>query len=227
MRRVLILVEGQTEERFVKEVLAPEFWSRGILIEATLLVTKRVKDGPNFKGGVTNFDKFRNDANRLLRSASGALVTTMLDYYRLPTDFPGMETRPLNGTPEERVCHVEAAVRERFGSPSNFLPFFSLHEFEAWLFCSCTELPKAMTEPAKQAAFASIIREFNTPEEINERPEYAPSKRIVDLFPAYQKTLHGPLTAGRIGLVAIRAKCPHFDKWLKALEAFGECQNCD
>ncbi len=29
MKRVLVLVEGQTEERFVKDVLAPHLWARG------------------------------------------------------------------------------------------------------------------------------------------------------------------------------------------------------
>jgi len=79
-KRVLILVEGQTEERFVKDVLGPAFFERELFLNATILVTKRVKGGPNFKGGVTNYAKFKNDTQRLLNSAGGALVTTMLDY---------------------------------------------------------------------------------------------------------------------------------------------------
>src|SRR5271167_4513271 len=128
-KRVLILVEGQTEERFVKDVLGPAFFDKELFFSPTLLVTKRVKDGPNFKGGVTNFAKFRNDAHRLLNSAGGALVTTMLDYYRLPEDFPGMKTRPLHGTALQRVTHVETAIAQHFGSLPNLLPFLVLHEF--------------------------------------------------------------------------------------------------
>ena len=67
--RVLILVEGQTEERFVKDVLGPAFFDRKLFFHPTILITKRVKDGPNFKGGVTNFARFRNDAQRLLNGA--------------------------------------------------------------------------------------------------------------------------------------------------------------
>jgi hypothetical protein len=55
---------------------------------------------------------------------------------------------------------------------------------------------------------------------INERPQFAPSKQIAALFPAYKKTLHGPTTAARIGLGRIRAQCPHFDAWTGRLEAF-------
>ena len=219
-KRVLILVEGQTEERFVKDVLAPAFFGRELFFHATLLVTKRVKNGPNFKGGVTNFAKFRNDAQRLLNSAGGALVTTMLDYYRLPLDFPGMDSRPLQGTPIQRVTHVEDAVVKHFDSPRNFVPFLVLHEFEAWLFSSPTELPRALTETRKQKEFEAIRAGVAGPEEINERPEFAPSKRISNLFPAYKKTLHGPTTAARIGLEQIRKECPHFNGWMNKLEDF-------
>lgn len=219
-KRVLILVEGQTEERFVKDVLGPVFFDQQLFFQATILVTKRVKDGPNFKGGVTNFAKFENDARRLFNSAGGALVTTLLDYYRLPADFPGVATRPLHGTALQRVMHVEAEIAKHFGTPANFLPFLALHEFEAWLFASATELPRALTDAKKQKEFEAVRASVATPEDINERPDHAPSKRIASLFPAYKKTLHGPTVVQRIGLEQIRKECPHFNDWLTKLETF-------
>jgi len=221
-QRVLILVEGQTEERFVKDVLGPAFFGRGLFFSATLLVTKRIKDGPRFKGGVTSFARFKQDAQRLLNSARGALVTTMLDYYGVPLDFPGMESRPLHGTPVQRVTHVEQAIAQALASPPAFLPFLALHEFEAWLFSSPTELPRTLAERGRQREFAAIRAAVATPEDINERPASAPSKRITELFPAYRKTLHGPTAAGRIGLDLIRRECPHFNHWMNNLEAFGK-----
>jgi hypothetical protein len=219
-KRVLILVEGQTEERFVKDVLGPFFFEQELFFHPTILITKKVKDGTRFKGGVTNFAKFENDARRILNSAGGALVTTMLDYYGLPGDFPGMSSRPVRGSPVERVRHVENAVHDHFHSPQNFLPFLVVHEFEAWLFSSTTELPRAVMEPRKQGEFAAIRGSVQTPEEINERPEFAPSRRILNLFPSYKKALHGPITAARIGLRQIRMECPHFDEWMRKLEVF-------
>jgi hypothetical protein len=218
-KRVLILVEGQTEERFVKDILGPSYWEKELFFQVTILVTKRVKAGPNFKGGVTSFARFQNDTRRLLSSAGGALVTTMLDYYALPLTFPGMKTRP-KGSAVQRVTYVERAMAEHFGSPQNFMPFLALHEFEAWLFSSPDELPRVMTESQKQPQFAAICNSVPTPEEINERPQFAPSKRIGALFPSYKKTLHGPTTAARIGLNRIRTHCPHFDEWIGRLEAF-------
>ena len=41
-KRGLILVEGQTEEAFVKQVLGPYFIERGLGLTPTLLVTRRV-----------------------------------------------------------------------------------------------------------------------------------------------------------------------------------------
>jgi hypothetical protein len=219
-KRVLILVEGQTEERFVKDVLAPAFFGRGLFFNPTQLVTKLVKHGPRFKGGVTSFARFKQDAQRLLGRAGGALVTTMLDYYGLPEDFPGMSSRQSLRTPLERVEQVEGGIAQAFGSPPRFLPFLALHEFEAWLFCSPTELPRVLTDSTRQPEFAAIRAAVSTPEDINEQAETAPSKRIADLFPAYRKALHGPTAAARIGLERIRLECPHFDHWLRQLETF-------
>jgi hypothetical protein len=168
---------------------------------------------------VTSFGKFQSDARRLLPSAKDALVTMLLDYHRLPDDFPGMADRP-HGTPLARVTHVEQAIARQFKSPRNFIPFLALHEFEAWLFASPNELPRAMTDAGSQPEFAEICRSVQSPEDINERPGQAPSERIEAIFPAYRKTLHGPTTAARIGLDQIRAKCPHFNEWLAQLEAF-------
>ena len=218
MKRVLILVEVQTEERFVKDVLAPEYFAREFYFHPTLLVTKRVKDGPNFKGGVTSYARFKSDLYRLLNRSGGALVTTMLDYYGLPSDFPGMETRK-RLAPQTRAAHVERHLREDLGHPKNFLPFLALHEFEAWLFSSKDALPKAMMDPNGDA-FAAIRDGVQTPEEINEAPSTAPSKRILAIYPAYRKGVHGPLVSQRIGLPRIRAACPHFASWLNAVEAF-------
>ena len=214
-----MLAEGPTEERFIKDVLSEHFWGLGLHLAPTVLATKRVKSGGGFRGGVTSFGKFENDARRLLGSAGGALLTTMLDYYRLPEDFPGMNTRPL-GSPAERVSHVESAIHQHFGSPPNLLPYLSLHEFEALLFASPDELPRALTQTEKTDQFVSIRAAFPTPEDIDEQPDQAPSKRIEKIFPAYRKTFHGPTTTKRIGLDRLRNECPHFNEWITRLEAF-------
>ncbi len=220
MSKILILVEGQSEETFVGEILAPHLSNRGIYLVPKLATTKRVKSGPDFKGGIVSYGKVRNDILKLLRDTSVVKVTTMIDFYGLPADFPGRRTKP-KGTCYERVAHLEEEFRKDI-SHRKFLPYLALHEFEAMMFASPEQL--AGTFPGKniEGSLLKIRSEFKSPEEINDDPETAPSKRLEALLPEYQKPLHGPLVTRRIGLERIRSECPHFNDWLKKLEALGE-----
>ncbi len=47
----------------------------------------------------------------------------------------------------------------------------------------------------------------------------APSRRLQRAFPRYDKRIHGPLIANRIGLDRMRAECPRFGSWLQKIEA--------
>lgn len=219
MKKILVLVEGQTEERFVKGVLQPHFWTLGLHVEPIILMTKKVKSGPSFRGGVTSFDKFKKDVQRLLGSKGRHLVTTMIDFNGLPQDFPGKASLP-QGSPHRKVEFVEKAIAERFGNRRDFLPYLSLHEFEALLFASSEELPETMAEPDKAEDLARIRRAYATPEDINEKNW--PSRRIEELFPGFGKLRDGPATTSRIGLATLRRECPHFAQWLERLEAHAE-----
>nr|WP_255216585.1 DUF4276 family protein [Pseudenhygromyxa sp. WMMC2535] len=214
------MVEGQTEERFVKDVLAPHFLSRGLYLTPTLLVTKKVKRGPNFKGGVTTFAKLENDIRRVLKGAGDARVSTIIDYYGLPKGTPGLSTLPQRASAGERVEHVEAALDDHIGDP-RFAAFLALHEYEAWLFADGHSLPAIVGASEGDArTFAELGASFETPEDIDDGPQTAPSKRITRIFPGYRKVLHGPMVAGKITLARIRQRCPHFGAWLDDLEGY-------
>lgn len=220
MRKVLILVEGQTEERFVKDVLQPYLWGVGVHPEPKIVTTRRVKRGPDFKGGITEFQKVENDLRRLLQDSNAALVTTMIDYYGLPHDFPGKHNlRSSNSL--ERVRGLEAALERYFNSGPRFVAYFMLHEFEAFLFSSPATLAEVMNDPSMRKQIEGIRKEFPTPEDINDDPRTTPSARLLRLFPAYRKRLHGPMTTGRIGLDTMRRECAHFNQWVSRLEHLG------
>lgn len=215
-KTILILVEGQTEERFVKDVLIPEL--PGIWFVPTIVVTKEVVSEPNKKGGVISYRKFKRDLCRLLKNTD-KVITTMIDYYRLPENFPGMGDRPEGASPEEQVVHVEQQICLDLSKPKNFLPYLSLHEFEACLFSSTTALPETViATPLQEEKFRKMCEAVETPEMINERPNQSPSKRILSVFPNYNKVMHGSTVAKRIGLESIRCACPHFDSWLRSLK---------
>lgn len=56
MRRAHVLVEGQTEETFIRDVLGPHLVGLGIYLTPVLVATKRVKSGLKFKGGLSHYE---------------------------------------------------------------------------------------------------------------------------------------------------------------------------
>ena len=225
MKRGLVLVEGQTEERFVNECLNPYLLAKGLVLATTIVKTKRVASGPDFKGGVARYGQVRGDLGRLLRDTDACVITTLFDYYALPRGFPGMANRP-TGDARRRAEHVEAEWATVVGD-SRFVPHLVLHEFEAWVYADPSRLePWMFDDDAKViAAIAAIAAEHQTPEDIDEGPHTAPSKRLLDVFPAYQKALHGPLAVDAIGIERMRAVCPHFAQWLSRLEIAAASDN--
>jgi hypothetical protein len=215
MGKVLILVEGQTEEKFVKEVLNPHLNNYEKYLIPTIVNTKIVKSGPNFKGGLVSYGQVRRDLMRLLGDTSALCVTTMLDLYGLPDEFPGRDDAP--ALPYDKVQYIENAFREDIDHP-RFLGNLTLHEFEGLLFTKPAEIARALYSPDKEAELTKICASFKTPEEINDNPRTAPSKRLEAIFPIYNKPFYGLVISKRIGLQAIRSECPHFNKWINRLE---------
>jgi hypothetical protein len=141
----------------------------------------------------------------------------MLDYYGLPQDAPGHGHRP-TGSCYDRVQHIEAAIAEDISHP-RFLPHLMLHEFEALLFVDPAAYSYLFGDDMNiRRKLEHIQRSFGSPEEIDEGPATAPSKRILGVFSTYRKALHGPNAVAAIGLDKIRAACTHFRNWLDALE---------
>lgn len=218
MKRGLILVEGQTEEAFVTAVLSPYLSGNvGLWLEPTIVTTKRVAAGPNFKGGVSHYQKIRNDLIRLFSDSHAVVVTTLFDYYRFPADAPGMAERSKSATAQQKVSSVEGALAADISRP-RFVPFLALHELEAWLFSDLEGVNWAFPEGSRLEELREIRAQFNSPEEINERYETAPSRRIQAACPAYQKATDGTVVLEAIGIETIRRECPHFAQWLDQLE---------
>jgi hypothetical protein len=219
MKRVLMLVEGQTEETFVNELLAPHLWARDVAPIPVLATTKIVKSGPNFKGGLVSYGKARNQVVRLLGDRDAAAVTTMLDLNGLPGDFPGYQSRPMANC-YDKVAYLEDAFSRDINHP-RFRPYLQLHEFEAFLFVDPAITAATFVGASVAEELADIKRDFNSPEEIDEEPDTAPSKRIRAVYGRYEKPVYGSLVASALGLQQIRQACSHFSEWLDWLEELG------
>lgn len=73
MFQVAISVEGQTEERFAKQVLLPFFQPKGIYIEPIIINTKRTPTG-FYKGGIIKFEKAIRELKLLLNDSVTSFV---------------------------------------------------------------------------------------------------------------------------------------------------------
>lgn len=221
MKWVYMLVEGETEETFVNEVLNLHLATFEIYLEPVLIETKRTPEGVKKKGGYTTYAKTKRQILNLLANSQASLVTTMLDYYGLADDFPGKVNLPI-GTGNIRVQYLEQELQNAITHPK-FLAYFSLHEFEAILFIAPEIVARNVPGQDFSQALAQIKASFSCPEEINDDPETSPSNRLSKLYgKKYNKPILGSLIALEIGLEKIRAECPHFNDWLTKLEAVGQ-----
>lgn len=123
MTRLLILVEGQSEEVFAKRTLAPHLAAFGVYASVTVLRTKRIMSGGAFRGGVTSYAKIRQNLLELLGDRN-ARVTTLLDFYGLPEDFPGraavLATPGL--TAHDKAIRLQQAFADDIDQ-ARFMPF--------------------------------------------------------------------------------------------------------
>jgi hypothetical protein len=223
MKRLIVHVEGQTEESFVNEVLRDYLVEKGYhSVEARIVGNARLR---RRRGGIRPWPSVRTDIVNHLLQDPGCIATTIIDYYGLPDDWPGKALAGTFGTAADKARRVEDAIGRDVGmvigdrNPSRFVPFVVMHEFEGLLFSDCAAFSRAVNQPQLLQALREIRYEFATPEDINDSPETAPSKRLQALVPGYQKPLFGVLAILEMGLAPIRAECPHFDRWLLTLES--------
>lgn len=223
MKRLLIHVEGQTEETFVNEVLAPHLFDHGYED-----VAARIIGSARNRSGIPAWQSARDDLVRKIKQTPKCCHTTMVDFYRLPTSksraWSGREEANLKpfaqkaSTVENAIFEAIEAELEAELAPDRFIPFVVMHEYEGLLFSDCVRFARGIERPELAGDFQQIRDQFNTPEEINDSPKTAPSKRVEGLVTGYHKPLLGTLAALEIGLDVIRAECPHFNKWLTRLE---------
>jgi len=218
MSRVLAVVEGQTEQTFIREVLAPDLGASGVYLSARLV------GKPGQKGGLNSYQKARRDIVAVLTQDTGSYCTTMFDYYGLPADWPGYAAAkavPARNGVEQVEKGLQEDIRLALGSSHavRLLPYVQLQEFEALLFSDPEALARVIANPSLTKRFQAIVDECGEPEAIDDDPNSAPSKRILGLVPEYQKVVHGALAAQRIGINMMREKCPHFAAWVQELKA--------
>ena len=212
MNRLAISVEGQTEEEFVKSVLAD--YLRPMGVEPCPVLLGRARGG-GASGGKVSVERLTSDMVELYRNFD--TVTSLVDFY----GFRHKGDRTVEELEEHLSHEIQMKIHHGWDQ-RRVIPYVQKHEFEGLLFSDVTAFRTAMNAPDQSITQLEKIRSsFSTPEDINDGPATAPSKRIVGAISGYRKALYGPLVAMEMGLTVIREQCPRFREWVTRLESLG------
>lgn len=215
MTEIVVVGEGETEEAFVREVLAPP-----LKVESRFLKARLV----NGHGGALTYPRVELFLRNTLRESQDTYVTTFFDLYALNNKFPGFDKASRLRDPLQRASLLEIRLHEAIVQaagcrPDRFVAYIQPYEFEALLFTDVEQL--TAIEP-NWSSFTAQLRDVRaaspSPEHINDGPETHPSKRLERILqPGYDKVRHGPIALQRIGLNRIAEECKHFAEWLERI----------
>ena len=201
MIRLAISVEGETEEAFVNNILREHLLARSVDPIPVLLY-----------GDVT-VERLASEMAKLVWNFDH--VTSLVDFYGF-RDKGNVTRRELEQTIFETIDRDIG----RNWDQSRAFPYVQQYEFEGLLFSDVTAFASAIDLPNQSVVELRNIRShFQTPEDINDNRDTAPSKRIEKVMPRYNKVVHGSLLAEATGLDTIRSECPRFNTWVERLES--------
>ena len=210
MKKICVICEGQTEAEFVNTCLKP--WLLAFNVHAI----------PKDLGGNVSVERLARFVDLHYHKTSPR-ITTLVDYYGFK-DLDGRNEATLlsdiaNAAIEKITRHdPKADLRCVF-------PYVQMHEFEALLFSDCGKFYDVFENdsfaPADVDKLNAVRNIFESPEKINNSHSTAPSKRIKQIYPAYNKVKHGPRIAFETGLETIMRECPKFKNWIETLQTWG------
>lgn len=227
MIRVFVICEGQTEERFIKDIFASYFNPQKFYIQPLMIPTSKTG-----KGGALNYQRVKDFICDKLKEDENAYLTTMFDYCAIDNNFPGTNNNIsdiykkvsfLENEFYKDILLTVATARDKF------IPYFQLHEFESLLFSDIDKIilgdsswnnnDKKLLDVLDKLKDKMNEEFSNNPECINNSLQTSPSHRLKVIFisPKYKKVLHGNKIAKEIGMVQILNSCRHFKDWCNKL----------
>ena len=201
MIRLGVVVEGDTEREFVRSVLADH------------LRRRNVEPTPIMMGGNVSVQRLAWHMAKLYHDYNA--VTSLVDFY----GFRGKGNATIDALEACIGRQVRSHIHNKWDG-RKVIPYVQKHEFEALLFADTQAFAEIDVPPEGVKQLAAIRLSF-APEDIDDDPETAPSKRIAAIVPGYNKVVGGAVVALAVGLLAMRAACPRFCAWLTRLEALG------
>lgn len=209
--RLVFIVEGDSEVAFVNNKVIPYLYGLGTFngwsINAQKITTSRKH---NTKGGVISVEYLKNEIQRTISQTPGIWITTLLDFFRLPVDFPHYTT---DGS---RISEIEEGLKDLI-SYDRFIPYIQKYEFETLLFADISGFEYLDLTENQMKQICEIAESHPDIETINGGPDTAPSKRLAAIF-NYQKVLYSEIVLSDTTIEQIRDKSHGFDSWMKKIE---------
>lgn len=213
MRQVAIVVEGQTEEAFVQQVLAAYVGSR-VHLQPIITKTKVTARGAYRGGGA--WSHYRDILRRLIHQPHWSLVTTLIDFYAFPADGPGRDCHP-GPHPSPRDCARARSAAMAEALPGPWLPFVLLHEFETLVIAAGSKQDSVLGDERAPLDFRRMIEQAGEAELVDDGQDSAPSKRVQARLPGYRKARDGAAVVGGCDLSLTMQECPGFGQWVDRL----------
>ena len=222
MKRIYVLVEGQTEKEFVSRLLSPYFGQQGLSITPIPML----KSGGGI--GFSNLEHFKNNVKPLLYEADRPLITTLVDLYRFPVhssspkEVESLQIISADPDPQARLNgfgDILTAAVQQIRPYEYFIPYIQKYEFEALLFADSEAFGIENAEIQKDVE--GVLTQISEPEEINSTETGHPAHRLEDIFSKhkrkYEKGADAVDIAELIGIETILEKCPRFRQWIEVL----------
>lgn len=224
MIRVYVICEGQTEETFIRDVIAPLLATQNIFLTARLIGTSK-----GHKGGALSYERVKRFIINSLKEDDKIFITTFFDLYALHNQFPDFQKCLEITDVYKKVERLESAFKSDIAQDNatfakRFYPYIQPYEFEGLLFTDIEKLTCIESSWTSTAAKLNAVRAtFATPEHINDGFETKPSSRLKKHLnnPGYRKILHGVLAIESIGIDPLLRECKHFQQWYHQLNNLG------
>ena len=211
MNSLGVVIEGKTEEAFVRNVLGEYLQQYQLEVAPTIIGSANSRgDG----GGNVSINGLARDM--IISSWHNDFVTSLVDFY----GFTGKGEMTVDQLESQIINSIQKIVSDH-PNLDIFIPYVQMHEFEGLLFSNTSVFAEIDASEDSILQLEQIRTRFATPEDINDNSKTAPSKRLENLLRRYHKPRHGNIVAEAIGIDKMREECPRFDEWLKKLETLG------
>ena len=221
MKRLILIVEGETELEFVKRLLIPYFSKQGIISSIHAIMISMSGGGHGFN----NIEHFGNTIKPVLYNSDEPIITTLIDHYGINSEskLPGYTECLLEQDMAMRLNKMELKLYEyvqAIKSYRYFIPYIQRHEMET-LFFADPENGFGLEDERIKNEVINLCATFDSIEDINNTPEGAPSKRLADIYSKhqekYEKIVDGIEIAELTTIEKMLEMCPRFRMWVERL----------